>query len=138
MGIKIKVFIVEDDQSMGDLIELSLKINGFDVVCESMDSEYLQKLRDASPDVIIMDSNTSLPSDWNTCTTIRKVNRSPILVLSALDHPGEVVKALDAGADDFLTKPVSISVLVSRVNMLARRKPPKQTDTLRRSASISL
>lgn len=134
----IKVFIVEDDRSMGELIELSLKYNGFDVVCESWDSQSLKRIQDESPDVIIMDLNASLPSDWKTCAQIRKVNKSPILVLSALDRPGEVVKALDAGADDFLTKPVSSSLLVSRLHMLTRRKQPKKTDPLHRPAILSL
>jgi DNA-binding response OmpR family regulator len=58
---------------------------------------------------------------WEVCKAIRTFTSTPILILSALDDPTFVVKALNAGADDFLVKPIQTNILVARINTLLRR-----------------
>jgi DNA-binding response OmpR family regulator len=58
---------------------------------------------------------------WQVCGQLRTFSQIPILVLSALDNPGNVAAALDAGADDYLVKPASSGLLIARINMLTRR-----------------
>ena len=61
---------------------------------------------------------------WQVCKAVRGFSQVPILVLSALDSPGMVAAALDAGADDYLIKPVPSSVLLAHINKLVRRARP--------------
>ena len=58
---------------------------------------------------------------WEMCEKIRAFSKIPILVLSAINDPATVAKVLDAGADDFIVKPVPSAVLIARLNMLLRR-----------------
>jgi DNA-binding response OmpR family regulator len=58
---------------------------------------------------------------WQVCSEVRRFSSVPILILSALDNPGHVASALDAGADDYLVKPVPSGVLVAHINNLTRR-----------------
>ena len=74
-----------------------------------------------SPDMFIVDDTDSTICLLDTCQTIRQYSVSPILVLSLSRTPGLAEKILDAGADDFLSKPVSGNLLIARLNTLARR-----------------
>jgi two-component system KDP operon response regulator KdpE len=73
------------------------------------------------PDVIILDLMMPDMDGYEVCAKIRDFSIVPILVLSALDMPGMVSKALDAGADDYLIKPVTSSILIAHLNNLVRR-----------------
>jgi len=73
------------------------------------------------PDVIILDLFMPGLDGWQVCKSIREYSQVPILVLSAINKPGTVAKALDEGADDYLIKPVPSGVLVAHLNNLIRR-----------------
>jgi DNA-binding response OmpR family regulator len=77
--------------------------------------------RKESPDVIILDLMMPGMDGWQVCKQIRSFSTVPIVVFSALDSPGIVASALDAGADDYLVKPVPSGVLISHLNTLTRR-----------------
>lgn len=123
-----KVLVIDDDPDMTDLLSLLLNRRDFDVISCNSGEEGVQKARNESPDVIILDLMMKGMDGWQVCTAVRKFSSIPIIILSALDNPGMVVSALDAGADDFLTKPVSSGLLVSRLNTLTRRTSSKETD----------
>jgi two-component system response regulator ResD len=74
-----------------------------------------------SPDVIILDLMMPGMDGWQVCSQIRTFSSVPILILSALHSPGLVASALDAGADDYLVKPVPSGVLIAHLNKLTRR-----------------
>ncbi|HBG75294.1 MAG: hypothetical protein A2X25_12410 [Chloroflexi bacterium GWB2_49_20] len=116
-----KVLVIDDDPEMTDLLSLLLKTNGFEVLSCNCGDEGVQRARNESPNVIILDLMMHDMDGWQVCSAIRKFSSVPILILSALDNPGTIVSALDAGADDFLTKPVSSGLLVSRLKTLTRR-----------------
>lgn len=116
-----KVLVIDNDPDMTDLLSLLLKTRGFDVISCNNGEEGVQKARNDSPEVIILDLMMSGMDGWQVCAAVRKFSSVPILILTALDNPGTVVSALDAGADDFLTKPVSSGLLVSRLKTLTRR-----------------
>jgi two-component system KDP operon response regulator KdpE len=63
---------------------------------------------------------------WQVCAQVRSFSAVPILILSALDSPGMVASALDAGADDYLVKPVPVGVLIAHLNTLTRRPSAKK------------
>ena len=58
---------------------------------------------------------------WTTCRAIRDINQVPIIILSVVDKPELIVRALDEGADDYLVKPVPLNVLIARLKTLTRR-----------------
>jgi DNA-binding response OmpR family regulator len=83
--------------------------------------EGVKLIREISPDVVILDLMMPGMDGWQVCAEVRSFSSVPILILSALDSPGMVASALDAGADDYLVKPVPSGVLIAHLNTLTRR-----------------
>jgi DNA-binding response OmpR family regulator len=125
----IKVLAIDDDPAMTELLSLLLRTRGFEVYTANSGEDGIKKMRELSPDVLILDLMMSGVDGWEVCSKVRKFSTTPILILSALDTPGMVASALDAGADDYLIKPVPTSVLIAHLHNLARRArmiKPKQ------------
>ena len=117
----LKVLTIDDDPAMTELLALLLKTHGFDVLSTNIGEDGVAIARKDSPDVIILDLMMAGLDGWQVCTQIRTFSNVPILVFSALDSPGMVAGALDAGADDYLVKPVPSGVLIAHLNTLTRR-----------------
>jgi len=125
----VKVLAIDDDPAMTELLILLLRTRGFEVYTANSGEDGIKKMRELSPDVLILDLMMSGVDGWEVCSNVRKFSTTPILILSALDAPGMVASALDAGADDYLIKPVPSSVLIAHLHNLARRArmiKPKQ------------
>jgi len=116
-----KVLVIDDDPAMTELITLLLKTHGLDAYMANSGEEGLEMIRTVSPDVVILDLMMPGMDGWQVCTQVRSFSAIPILILSALDSPGLVARALDGGADDYLVKPVPSGVLVAHLNTLVRR-----------------
>jgi DNA-binding response OmpR family regulator len=123
----IKVLAIDDDPSMTQLLALLFKIHGFEVATANSGEEGIGLIQTFSPNVVLLDLMMPAMDGWQVTTAVRKFSTVPILIFSALDSPGLVASALDAGADDFLVKPVPSGVLIAHVNKLARR--PEMYDT---------
>jgi len=106
---------------MTELLILLLRTRGFEVFTANSGEEGIKKVRELNPDVLILDLMMSGVDGWEVCSKVRKFSTTPILILSALDTPGMVASALDAGADDYLIKPIPSSVLIAHLHNLARR-----------------
>jgi DNA-binding response OmpR family regulator len=119
--MSIKVLTIDDDLAMAELLAVLLKAQGFDVSVTSNGMEGIKMIRESSPDLVILDLMMADVDGWEVCKRVRKFSTVPILVLSALDSPDMVASALDAGADDYLIKPVPSGVLVAHLNTLTRR-----------------
>lgn len=117
----MKVLVIDDDPSMTELLALLLRPITRDVVTANTAPDGIQMAKDQSPDVIVLDLMMPDMDGYQVCSSIRSFCSIPILILSALDMPGMVSKALDAGADDYLIKPVTSSILVAHLNNLTRR-----------------
>jgi DNA-binding response OmpR family regulator len=115
------VLVIDDDSAMTDLLKLMLKQESFDVITTNSGREGIAAARQKNPNVIILDLLMPGEDGWQICETIREFSQVPILVLSALNSPGLLTKALDAGADDVLIKPVSMGMLIAHLNKLTRR-----------------
>jgi len=125
----VKVLAIDDDPAMTELLILLLRTRGFEVFTANSGEEGIKKVRELNPDVLILDLMMSGVDGWEVCSKVRKFSTTPILILSALDTPGMVASALDAGADDYLIKPIPSSVLIAHLHNLARRArmiKPKQ------------
>ncbi len=118
----IKVLVIDDDKAMTDLLTLLLRSQDFEVVSANNGEDGLRFIREKNPDLVMLDLMMNGMNGWEVCHEVRKFSRIPILVLSALDSPAKVASALDAGADDYLVKPVTSGVLVARINRLTHRK----------------
>jgi len=138
------VLAIDDDHAITDLLSIILRTHGFDVIAANTSEEGLQLITEKSPDVVTLDLMMPDINGWEMCKRIRTFSKIPILVLSAINDPDMVAKVLDAGADDFIVKPVPSAVLIARLNMLLRRssgnsalKEPDNLKWVRGTAPLS-
>lgn len=117
----MKVLVIDDDTAMTDLLKLLLEPAKATLLTANSAVDGVALAKDESPDVIILDLMMPDITGWELCGMLRKFSTAPILVLSALDIPGMVARALNAGADDYLIKPVTSPVLTAHINKLVRR-----------------
>lgn len=120
----MKILIVEDDRVLNDGIALSLA--NYDTL-QAFSVEEAKNKADESVDVIILDINLPDGSGVDFCKKIRNYSSVPIIMLTANDMEIDIVRGLESGADDYITKPFSLAVLRARVNAAARRKKNDNT-----------
>ena len=118
----IEVLLIDDDADLSVMLRTLLRGQDFTIRAIFTGLEGVDACRQAPPDVIILDLLMPEMDGWQVCEEIRKFSDVPILILSALGAPGSVARALDAGADDYLIKPVHASLLASRLRTLVRRR----------------
>jgi DNA-binding response OmpR family regulator len=123
----LRILTIDDDPAMTALLALLLKRHSLEVYIANTGEEGIKLTREISPDVVILDLMMPGMDGWQVCSQVRSFSNVPILVLSALDSPGMVASALDAGADDYLVKPVPVGVLIAHLNTLTRRPVTKKS-----------
>lgn len=119
----MRIVVIDDDTAMTDLLQILLETDSIEVVITNSGQAGISETKKLDPDLIILDLMMPDVDGWQLCKEIRTFSKVPILILSALDSPGLVAQALDAGADDYLIKPVTKSMLLARVNRLSTRSP---------------
>ena len=117
----IKILAIDDDTAMTDLLIILLQSRDFEITTANSGKEGIELIRKTQPNIILLDLMMPDMDGWETCKRIREFSNTPIVVLSALNNPGMIASALDAGADDYLIKPVPSSILVAHIKNLARR-----------------
>ena len=122
----IQTLLIDDDPDLSVMLRTLLKGQDFDIRAVFTGDEGVEACREHSPDVVILDLLMPEVDGWEVCGRIREFSSVPILILSALGAPGSVARALDAGADDYLIKPVHASLLASRLRTLVRRHAVKE------------
>ena len=122
---KPRVLVVDDDRAVRDSLRRSLEFNGYDVQLASDGAEALAGIGALNPDVVVIDVMMPRLDGIETTRALRAAgNDVPILVLTARDAVGDRVAGLDAGADDYLTKPFALEELLARLRALLRRIVP--------------
>jgi len=116
-----KIIVIDDDTAVTDLLSVLLRSHGFDVRVTNNSSEGLGFIKDEEFDLVILDLMMPEMDGWEICKEVRTFSKVPIIVLSALNDPSMVASVLDAGADDYLTKPTPSRILVAHINRLTRR-----------------
>lgn len=120
------ILIVEDEKDISDILSLQLQNEGYLVTTLADGSEALEHIQngDSSVDLYILDRMLPGTSGLEICKFLRmfkKTKSKPILMLTAMTRPEDIVEGLDAGADDYVTKPFDASILMARVRTLLRR-----------------
>ena len=118
---KTKIIVIDDDTAVTDLLSVLLSSHGFDVRVTNNSTEGMGMIREEEFDLVILDLMMPEMDGWEICKEVRSFSQVPIIVLSALNDPSMVASVLDAGADDYLTKPTPSRILVAHINRLTRR-----------------
>jgi DNA-binding response OmpR family regulator len=117
----MKILVIDDDLATTDLLKLILQSNTASILTANSAMEGIELVRKKKPDIILLDLMMVDMDGWEACKAIRQFSNTPIMILSALDNPGLVARALDAGADDYMVKPVNTTILIARINKALRR-----------------
>lgn len=121
-----RLLVIDQDMLGENFLKQSLKPNGYDVIKVNSTQEGLQTSQTWNPDVIIINILEPSTNGWMLCRRIRAYSQAPILVLAAVSDPNSIAQWLDAGADDYLTKPFSSEILIAHLQKLTRRYKFKQ------------
>jgi len=123
---KTRVLIVDDEPETLKYVGANLKVRGYDVVTAADGSEALQRADEDVFDLVLLDITMPGPDGFAVCQALRQRSTVPIIMLTARGQEKDKVRALDLGADDYITKPFGIDELLARVRSVLRRS---QQDT---------
>jgi DNA-binding response OmpR family regulator len=118
----IEILLIDDDPDFSIMLRTLLRGRDFQVRSVYTGEDGIEACRSDPPDVIVLDLLMPTMDGWEVCERIRTFCDVPIIILSALGAPASVARALDAGADDYLIKPIHASLLASRLNAMVRRR----------------
>jgi two-component system, OmpR family, KDP operon response regulator KdpE len=120
----LQVLIVDDEIQIRRFLKLSLEANGYLVFEAESGREALSRFGQIHPDLVILDLGLPDMEGLDVLKTLRQQTETPIIILSVRDSDADKVQALDAGADDYLTKPFSTSELMARMRVANRHHLP--------------
>jgi two-component system KDP operon response regulator KdpE len=120
-----KILIIDDEPQITRVLRASLAAQGYDVRIANDPEEGLRTFHDWQPDLVVTDLVMPEMSGVEVCREIRSHGTTPVIVLSVREHERSKVEALDAGADDYVTKPFGIQELLARVRAHLRRAPER-------------
>jgi two-component system, OmpR family, phosphate regulon response regulator PhoB len=125
------VLVVEDEAALVTLLRYNLEREGFRVAEARDGEEAMLQIAEQMPDLVILDWMLPLMSGIEVCRQLRRLpetRRLPIIMLTARGEEGDKLRGLDAGADDYITKPFSPSELIARLRAVLRRTRPERED----------
>ena len=120
--MSLRVLLVEDDREMRSMMQSTLAVEGFEVRTAVSVSEASALFRNSLPDVVVLDLGLPDGDGIELVQQVRKQHSLPILIVSARHQEAEKIKLLDAGADDYLTKPFSVGELLARIRVALRHR----------------
>jgi two-component system phosphate regulon response regulator PhoB len=135
------ILIVEDESAIAELISMNLRHAGFEVVLAATAEQAQVAIDAVLPDLVLLDwmlpgqSGVALARQWRASTRTRDL---PIIMLTARAQESDKIGGLDAGADDYLTKPFAIGELLARIRSVLRRRAPQALDAAVEIAGLRL
>ena len=124
----IRVLVVDDDRPLARALAINLKAHGYDVTVAHDGRTALTEVARAHPAVVVLDLGLPDIDGIEVLAGIRGWSATPVIVLSARSTSAEKVEALDAGADDYVTKPFGMEELLARIRAAVRRATPARSD----------
>jgi two-component system, OmpR family, KDP operon response regulator KdpE len=125
-----RILVIDDEPQITRVLRAALSAQGFDVRTANDPSEGLHVLADWAPDLVVTDLMMPGMTGVDVTRAIRSRSTIPVIILSVRDHERSKVEALDAGADDYVTKPFGIQELLARVRAHLRRAPDRTTSAI--------
>ena len=123
----MKVLIAEDDRAVRESLARAMHLEGYEVATANDGAAALDSVRAESPDIAVLDVSMPAVDGLTVCRVLRSEgNTLPILMLTARTEPSDRVAGLDAGADDYVTKPFDLGELFARLRALTRRLRPDE------------
>ena len=120
------VVVVDDDRQIRGFIKMVLELEGFRVLTAADGESALAVFETESPDLMLLDIMMPGMDGYTVCRRVRQFSQLPIIMVTAMGDDAKVVAGLEAGADDYVVKPVSAAQLVARVEAVLRRSTPPQ------------
>ncbi len=116
-----KILVIDDESALIEIIREALAEEGMEVVGASTAEEGLHTFFQEQPDLVVLDIMLPGCDGWEVCRRLRQVSNLPILMLTARTDGADLVRGLNMGADDYVTKPFSLEILRARIEALLRR-----------------
>jgi two-component system KDP operon response regulator KdpE len=124
-----KIMVVDDDPQIRRVLRTALVAQGYEAIDARNGEEALDMLKDQKADLVILDVNMPGMNGLETCRAMRSFTEVPIVMLTVRDAESDKVEALDAGADDYVTKPFGSPELLARIRAALRRSPQMMPET---------
>jgi two-component system, OmpR family, phosphate regulon response regulator PhoB len=127
-----RVLVVEDESAIAELISINLRHAGFEVTIAGSATQAQYEVDRVLPDLVVLDwmlpgqSGVALARQWRSAARTKEL---PVIMLTARAEEGDKIAGLDAGADDYITKPFSTNELLARIRAVLRRKAPEALDS---------
>lgn len=115
-----KILIVEDEKDLGEIIKKTLSEEGFSVDILYDGARVMEFFYHSNPNLVLLDINLPKKNGWEICEEIRKVSTVPIIIMTARDTELDEIHGLELGADDYVTKPFSLKVMVIKIKKLLK------------------
>jgi two-component system KDP operon response regulator KdpE len=122
-----RILVIDDESQITRVLRAALTAQGYQVRTANDPEEGLEVFREWSPDLVIVDLMMPSLTGVDVCRAIRLLGATPVVILSVRDHERSKIEALDAGADDYVTKPFKIQELLARVRAHLRRAPQRSS-----------
>jgi DNA-binding response OmpR family regulator len=122
--MKKRLLVVEDDVSLARVLRDNLVFDGFDVECVTDGNTAVTRVREFTPDLVVLDIMLPGTSGFDLCGLLRLGGRIPIIIVSARGQKADRLRGLNLGADDYITKPFDVEEFLARVHAVLRRARP--------------
>lgn len=119
--MKPKIIIIDDDETLNELVRVNLAPRGYDVISVSNGQDAVRVTKERQPDLIILDVMMPSMDGYEVCQRLRKVTDAPVIFLTAKSREQDLVRGFEVGGDDYLRKPFSLRELEARVLALLKR-----------------
>ena len=118
--MKKKILIIEDEIDLIKVLKDTFEKENFQVFCAEDGEDGIEKFYEKNPDLILLDINMPKKNGWEVCSEVRKQSNIPIIMMTARDSEIDELKGLNIGADDYITKPFSLKVLIVKVKKILK------------------
>lgn len=133
-----QILIVDDELQIRRFLRISLEANGYHVHETASGEEAIVRAAQLRPDVVILDMGLPDMDGLQVLKRLREWTQTPVIILSVRDSDTDKVAALDAGADDYLTKPFSVEELLARIRTAQRHAQPQQEEAIFTSGRLQV